>query len=186
MIWSWMMLPALPSTRARKERPKHIWESCGNRHRAHRHHFYQQQEISLWPKINSLSKRYSMMKMEILCFVRLPWNTRKSTGAQGFGWFWLCRTFWQGSNEGYHWDHWTLTPTIISYNSNRALPLSTSSRAPSILYSIQSESELKKPHLISDSRYPGGFSIWLWVSPKLWENSFIRPLLVKSYWFYRT
>lgn len=30
MIWSWTMLPALPSTRARKERPKHIWESCGN------------------------------------------------------------------------------------------------------------------------------------------------------------
>ena len=43
--------------------------------------------------------------------------------------------------------------------SNRALPLSTSSRAPSILYSIQSESELKKPRLISDSTHPGGFSI---------------------------
>ena len=39
MIWSWMMLLALPSTRARKERPKPIWESCGNRHRAHRHHW---------------------------------------------------------------------------------------------------------------------------------------------------
>ena len=30
----------------------------------------------------------------------------------------------------------------------------TSSRAPSILYSIQSESELKKPRLISDSTHP--------------------------------
>ena len=62
----------------------------------------------------------------------------------------------------------------------------TSSRAPSILYSIQSESELKEPRLISASTHPGGFSIWLWVFPKLWENSFIRPLLVKRYWFYRT
>ena len=35
----------------------------------------------------------------------------------------------------------------------------TSSRAPSILYSIQSESELKKPRLISASTHPGGFSI---------------------------
>ena len=35
----------------------------------------------------------------------------------------------------------------------------TSSRAPSILYSIQSESELKEPRLISDSTHPGGFSI---------------------------
>ena len=43
----------------------------------------------------------------------------------------------------------------------------TSSRAPSILYSIQSESELKEPRLISASTHPVGFSIWLWGSPKL-------------------
>lgn len=59
----------------------------------------------------------------------------------------------------------------------------TSSRAPSILYSIQSESELKKPRLISASTHPGGFSIWLWGSPKLWGNSFIRPLLVTDNMF---
>lgn len=62
----------------------------------------------------------------------------------------------------------------------------TSSRAPSILYSIQSESELKERRLISASTHPGGFSIWLWGSPKLWGKSFIQPLLVKHYWFYRT
>ena len=116
MIWSWTMLPALPSMRVRKERPKHIWESCGNRHRAHHHHFYQQQEVSLWLKINLLSKRYSMMKMETLCFVKITVRHEKSTRAQVSGWFWLCRTFWQGSNESYHWDHWTLTPTTISYS----------------------------------------------------------------------
>ena len=62
----------------------------------------------------------------------------------------------------------------------------TSSRAPSILYSIQSESELKERRLISDSTHPGRFSVRLCDSPKLWGNSFIRPLLVKSYWFCRT
>ena len=62
----------------------------------------------------------------------------------------------------------------------------TSSRALSILYSIQSGSELKEPRLISDSTHPGGFATRLWGSPKLWRNSFIRPLWVKRYWFYRT
>lgn len=79
-------------------------------------------------------------------------------------------------------ERWYQPPPIATESCRS----DTSSRAPSILYSIQSESELKKPRLISDSTHPGGFAIRLWGSPKLWGNSFVRPLLVKSYWFYRT
>lgn len=76
------------------------------------------------------------------------------------------------------WEDW---PTIKQQSSAAQTRV-----AGLFLCGIRSESELKKPRLISDSRYPGGFSIWLWVSSKLWGNSFIRPLLVKRYWFYRT
>lgn len=51
---------------------------------------------------------------------------------------------------------------LTHYKATELCRSDTSSRAPSILYSIQSESELKEPRLISDSTHPGGFSVWLW------------------------
>lgn len=76
------------------------------------------------------------------------------------------------------WEAW---PTIKQQSSAAQTRV-----AGLFLRGIRSRSELKERRLISDSTHPGGFSIWLWVSPKLWGNSFIRPLLVKRYWFYRT
>ena len=64
----------------------------------------------------------------------------------------------------------------------------TSSRAPSILYSIQSESELKKPRLISDSTHPADLRLdycfhHFWASlfaslnaTELWAQFYAHPL----------